>query len=85
MDEAEDGVIYFSLGSNMKSISLPEHVRTGFIKAFQQFPKIRVLWKWESDAKIPGQPDNVLEKKWLPQTSVLGMTSIEIVLISVII
>ncbi|RZF36552.1 hypothetical protein LSTR_LSTR010663 [Laodelphax striatellus] len=72
MDEAEDGVIYFSLGSNMKGTSVPAEKRAAFNEAFNQFPRMRVLWKWESDEKLPGQPDNVLTRKWLPQQSVLS-------------
>nr|QVG59857.1 UDP-glucuronosyltransferase [Nilaparvata lugens] len=72
MDESEDGVVYFSLGSNMKGTSVPAEKRAAFIKAFSQFPTFRVLWKWESDDKLPGQPDNVLTRKWLPQQSVLA-------------
>ncbi|XP_075220175.1 UDP-glycosyltransferase UGT5-like isoform X2 [Lycorma delicatula] len=76
MDEAENGVIYFSLGSNMKGTSFPEEKRSAFIKAFSKFPKVRVLWKWEADTKLPGQPDNVFVKKWLPQQSILAHPNI---------
>ncbi|RZF34520.1 hypothetical protein LSTR_LSTR011762 [Laodelphax striatellus] len=72
MDEAEDGVIYFSLGSNMKGTSVPADKRAVFIKAFAQFPRVRVLWKWEADTQLPGQPSNVMVKKWLPQQSILA-------------
>lgn len=30
-----------------------------------------VLWKWETD-HLPGQPKNVMTKKWLPQQDILG-------------
>lgn len=73
MDGAEEGVIYFSLGSNMQGKSVPANIRAAFINAFKQFPKVRVLWKWEADTKLPGQPDNVLVKKWLPQQPILGI------------
>ncbi|XP_075222127.1 UDP-glycosyltransferase UGT5-like isoform X2 [Lycorma delicatula] len=72
MDEAEDGVIYFSLGSNMKGTSVPEEKRAAFIEAFKKFPNKRVLWKWEADIELPGKPENVLCRKWLPQQSILA-------------
>ncbi|XP_075228976.1 UDP-glycosyltransferase UGT5-like [Lycorma delicatula] len=72
MNSAEEGVIYFSLGSNMKGISVPEDKRNAFMKAFAQFPKFKVIWKWESDIEFPGKPANVLLKKWLPQHSILA-------------
>ncbi|CAH0393636.1 unnamed protein product [Bemisia tabaci] len=73
MDGAERGVIYFSLGSNMKSKSLPLEVRAKFLKFFKDLPSgFRVIWKWELDGTIPGQSDNILAQKWLPQESVLA-------------
>ncbi|XP_075220408.1 UDP-glycosyltransferase UGT5-like isoform X2 [Lycorma delicatula] len=72
MDEAEDGIIYFSLGSNMKGTSVPEEKRAAFIEAFKKFPKTRVLWKWEADIELPGKPENVLLRKWFPQQSILA-------------
>ncbi|XP_075237460.1 UDP-glycosyltransferase UGT5-like isoform X1 [Lycorma delicatula] len=72
MDNAEDGIIYFSLGSNMKGKSVPEEKREAFIKAFKQFPKTTVLWKWEAETDLPGRPDNVITRKWLPQQSILA-------------
>ncbi|XP_075217916.1 UDP-glucosyltransferase 2-like [Lycorma delicatula] len=63
MDEAEDGIIYFSLGSNMKITSVPGEKGSGFIKAFKQLRKIRVMWKWEADEELPGRPDNIMVKK----------------------
>ncbi|CAH0389711.1 unnamed protein product [Bemisia tabaci] len=79
LDGAEKGVIYFSLGSNMKSKSLPEDVRANFLKFFKQLPPgYRVLWKWELDTKIPGQPENVLTQKWMPQDSVLNHPKVKV-------
>jgi UDP:flavonoid glycosyltransferase YjiC (YdhE family) len=70
LDEAPDGVIYFSMGSNLKSTSMPESKRNAFLGAFSKL-KQRVLWKWESDT-LPGQPSNVKLGKWLPQSDILG-------------
>ncbi|CAH0389903.1 unnamed protein product [Bemisia tabaci] len=79
MDGAEKGVIYFSLGSNMKSKSLPAVVLDNFLRFFKQLPSgYRVLWKWEKDGNIPGQSDNILSQKWLPQHSVLAHPKIKV-------
>ncbi|XP_039292857.1 UDP-glycosyltransferase UGT5 isoform X2 [Nilaparvata lugens] len=71
MDGAEEGVIYFSLGSNMKGTSFPAEKRAAFIDAFSRLDKFRVLWKWEDD-RLPDQPSNTLIRKWLPQNSILA-------------
>ncbi|XP_049857716.1 UDP-glycosyltransferase UGT5-like isoform X3 [Schistocerca gregaria] len=70
LDEAEDGVIYFSLGSNVRGNTIPEEKRLAFLEAFAQLPQ-RVLWKWEAGS-MPGQPDNVMTAKWWPQQDVLA-------------
>ena len=70
LDEAADGVIYFSLGSNLQSHLMPETKRNAFLGTFSKL-KQRVLWKWEIDT-LPGQLSNMKFGKWLPQTDILG-------------
>jgi len=70
LDEAPDGVIYFSMGSNLRSTELPESKKNAFLGAFSKL-KQQVLWKWESDTLL-GQPSNVKLGKWLPQSDILG-------------
>jgi glucuronosyltransferase len=70
VDEAKDGVIYFSLGSSVRSDHMPEDKRRVFIEAFSELPQ-KILWKWES-AHLPGQPENVKIGTWLPQQDILG-------------
>jgi len=47
LDEAPDGAIYFSMGSNLQSYLMPESKVNAFLGAFSKL-KQRVLWKWES-------------------------------------
>jgi glucuronosyltransferase len=70
LDEAKDGVIYFSLGTNVLSDHMPEEKRRAFLEAFSELPQ-KILWKWESDS-LPEQPANVKLAKWLPQQDILG-------------
>ncbi|XP_067012315.2 UDP-glycosyltransferase UGT5 [Anabrus simplex] len=70
MDEAEHGVVYFSLGSNVKNKDMPLAMRQAFLDTFAKL-KQKVLWKWEADA-IPGLPDNVRIGKWMPQNDILA-------------
>jgi glucuronosyltransferase len=70
LDDAPDGVIYFSMGSNLQSSQMPEGKRNAFLKVFSKL-KQKVLWKWETDT-LPGQPKNVKLGKWLPQSDILG-------------
>ncbi|XP_046990145.1 UDP-glucosyltransferase 2-like isoform X1 [Schistocerca americana] len=76
LDEAEDGVIYFSLGSNVRSNAMPEWKRQAFVEAFRELPQ-RVLWKWENDS-LPGQPNNLMVSKWLPQQDILAHPNVRL-------
>jgi glucuronosyltransferase len=69
LDESENGVIYFSLGSLVKTDTLAADKRDAFLQAFSELPQ-RVLWKWEADI-IPGKPANVKIARWLPQVDIL--------------
>ncbi|XP_047109550.1 UDP-glucosyltransferase 2-like [Schistocerca piceifrons] len=69
LDGADHGVVYCSLGSNVRSIDLPlEKIQT-LVEAFRELPQ-RVTWKWENDS-LPSQTDNVMVRKWLTQQSIL--------------
>lgn len=64
-------MIYFSLGSNVKSTNLPADKRAAILNVFRQLP-YNILWKWENDT-LTDKPANVLTKSWLPQQDVLGL------------
>lgn len=70
LDDGKAGVVYFSLGSNLKPSTLPTEKRDALLKAFSKL-KQKVLWKWDDD-NLPGQPDNVFIGKWFSQVDVLG-------------
>ncbi|XP_065331569.1 UDP-glycosyltransferase UGT5-like [Cloeon dipterum] len=76
LDDAKDGAIYFSLGSNVRSSLLPEEKRTALMQAFAQIPQ-RVLWKWETD-DMPGKPENVMISNWVPQMEVLAHPNVKL-------
>ncbi|KOB70242.1 UDP-glucosyltransferase [Operophtera brumata] len=72
MDEAKHGVIYFSMGSNLKSKDLPEQLKKDLLKVFGTL-KQTVLWKFEE--VLPDLPKNVHILKWAPQQSILCLLS----------
>ncbi|KAG8228488.1 UDP-glycosyltransferase [Ladona fulva] len=76
MDDAKDGVIYFSMGSFLQSADLPESSRKALLEAFGEL-KQKVLWKWENDS-LPGQPPNVKLSKWWPQSDILAHPNIKL-------
>lgn len=80
MDEAKNGVIYFSMGSNIKSKDMPEELKANLIKMFATL-KQTIIWKFEEE--LPNIPKNVHILKWAPQPSILG--NYLIIIISIIV
>lgn len=71
MDENTNGVIYFSLGSNINvSDPLNEHIHQAFMRTFRELP-YKVLMKWEIDY-TGTPPPNVKLEKWFPQQDILA-------------
>ncbi|XP_046751368.1 uncharacterized protein LOC124414463 [Diprion similis] len=75
LDEATQGFIYMSLGSNVKSALLSDEIRGEFVTTFSKLP-YTVIWKFENEF-LPGQPDNVIIMKWAPQQSILAHPNIK--------
>lgn len=70
LDNAKDGAIYFSMGSNLRSELMPVKARQNLLAAFAEL-KQKIIWKWETDT-LPGKPDNVMVTKWAPQMEILS-------------
>lgn len=69
MDNAKHGVIYFSMGSNLRSNNFPDVIKQDLLKMFSKLKQV-VIWKFEED--LPNRPSNVHIVKWAPQPSILG-------------
>jgi len=70
LDDSTEGVVYFSLGSNVRSETMSEEKQQVFLAAFAELPQ-RVLWKWEANY-TSDLPSNMKLAKWLPQQDILG-------------
>ncbi|XP_063832465.1 UDP-glucosyltransferase 2-like [Ostrinia nubilalis] len=69
LDNAKHGVIYFSMGSNLKSKDMPEKLKMSLLKMFGGL-KQTVLWKFEDT--IEDLPKNVHILQWAPQPAILS-------------
>ncbi|KAK9885607.1 hypothetical protein WA026_012369 [Henosepilachna vigintioctopunctata] len=76
LDNSTEGVIYFSLGSNMKSSLIPPKTLNNLMQVFSELP-YNILWKFEKD-ELPNKPENVEIRKWLPQQDVLGHPNVKL-------
>lgn len=76
IDEAEFGVIYFSLGAFLQSSNMPKGKMQTILNVFGSL-KQRVLWKFETDEK-PEIPPNVMMQKWMPQSDILAHKNVKL-------
>lgn len=74
LDNATEGAVYFSLGSNPFSKSMPLDRRKIIAEALSELP-FKILWKFEAE-DFEGRPENVKLSKWLPQQDVLSKFSV---------
>jgi glucuronosyltransferase len=70
VSNAPNGFVYFSLGTILQGMTVPDSVRQKILNVFSRL-KQKVVWKWETE-KMDDVPKNVLLKKWLPQQDLLG-------------
>ncbi|XP_044761423.1 UDP-glucosyltransferase 2-like [Coccinella septempunctata] len=76
LDEAENGVIYFSMGSNLKGKNIPKETRDFILRTLSELKEV-VLWKFE-DENLEGKPKNVIIKKWFPQNDILAHKNVKV-------
>ncbi|XP_065367855.1 UDP-glycosyltransferase UGT5-like [Calliphora vicina] len=76
LDNSTQDVIYFSMGSNIKSKDFPVETLQIFNKVFAQLP-YKILWKFENP-KLEGKPSNVLISSWFPQGDILAHPKVKL-------
>ncbi|GAB0096857.1 UDP-glucuronosyltransferase 2B31-like [Sergentomyia squamirostris] len=78
MDDAKNGVILFSLGTNVPCAQLGDARLTEIIEAFKALPRYTFLWKCEADTLPVAVPSNVVMRKFFPQSDVLNHPNIKL-------
>ncbi|KAH8248194.1 hypothetical protein KR038_004379 [Drosophila bunnanda] len=76
LDEAEHGVIFFSMGLQMLDKWLPQEMPTTMLAAFKQL-KQRVVWK-TIGPKMANESINVYGREYLPQRAILKHPNVKI-------
>ncbi|VEN52509.1 unnamed protein product [Callosobruchus maculatus] len=76
LDTSKEGVVYFSLGTNVLSKDLKSEEFNIFMQALGELP-YKVLWKYELDDGNLHKPENIKFVKWLPQQDVLRHPNIK--------
>ncbi|XP_028134383.2 UDP-glycosyltransferase UGT5-like [Diabrotica virgifera virgifera] len=75
LDGAEEGVIYFNLGSNVKSSLIKPDIKEAIVNCLGKLP-YKILWKYEDESFEP--PKNVEIRKWFPQQDILAHPNVKL-------
>lgn len=71
LDNASDGAIFFSLGTNVKLTFFAPQLTETLYNVFAR-QRMRVVWKWDDPARLPGNASNIYYNNWLPQDDILA-------------
>lgn len=79
LDDATNGAIYWSLGSNVRINNLQKHQYDAIINAFKPYPHLRILIKSEENLILPSHnAADVLVQPWFPQHSILAHKNVKL-------
>lgn len=76
-DTTKEGIILFTLGTNLKSDQLDDHLRQDILSVFGKLNQT-VIWKFETD--IIDLPKNVIVRKWLPQNDMMAHSNLRLLI-----
>ena len=74
---AQHGVIYFSLGTNLKKENLQPDTLFKIFNVLSKLPQM-IVWNYYDQSNIPGNASNILFKKWLHQSAVLSHPNVRL-------
>ncbi|XP_055917733.1 UDP-glycosyltransferase UGT5-like [Eupeodes corollae] len=76
LDNAKNGVVYFSFGSNVQGKYLDKQKAKLIFDVLSKL-KQTVLFKWD-DSPPPGKSANIFYKTWLPQDDILAHPNVQL-------
>ncbi|KAL3288262.1 hypothetical protein HHI36_002711 [Cryptolaemus montrouzieri] len=75
IDNAKNGVVYFSLGTTVSLAHLENEIKNTMLEVLSELP-YTVLCKW--DEEFDGKSDNLLVRKMFPQRSILAHPNVKL-------
>ncbi|XP_040175406.1 UDP-glycosyltransferase UGT5-like [Anopheles arabiensis] len=76
IEQSEHGVIYFSMGSNLKPSKMDKQKRNDVIKVLSSL-KQNIIWKWDDDTLVVDKK-KFLIGKWFPQDDILAHPNVKL-------
>ncbi|XP_030383419.1 UDP-glucuronosyltransferase [Scaptodrosophila lebanonensis] len=78
VEAAPSGVIYVSLGADVRIDELPHEKIAVLLDAFSHLKEFHFLLKWESDEFFDQLPENVMINSWWPQAAILAHPQVKV-------
>ncbi|XP_019531373.3 UDP-glycosyltransferase UGT5-like [Aedes albopictus] len=76
IENSSDGVIYFSMGSNLKPSLMGKEKLQAVLDSFAVVPH-RIIWKYDNES-MHLDPSKYLISKWLPQDDILAHPNVKL-------
>uniref|UniRef100_A0A182QUC8 UDP-glucuronosyltransferase n=1 Tax=Anopheles farauti TaxID=69004 RepID=A0A182QUC8_9DIPT len=76
IESADRGVIYFSLGGNVKPSKMDRRKRDALVSVLAG-RRERIIWKWD-DETLPVDTRKFLVRRWLPQDAILAHPNVRL-------
>ncbi len=75
IESAKHGVIYFSLGGNVKPSKMSLQKKKDILNALKNL-KEKIIWKW--DEKLDVDEDKIMVRNWFPQNDILAHPNVKL-------
>jgi len=76
IESAEHGVVYFSLGGNLRPSKMKEQKKRDILASLSKL-KQKVIWKWD-DETVEVDKSKFIVRKWLPQDDILAHPNVKL-------
>uniref|UniRef100_A0A336K257 UDP-glucuronosyltransferase n=1 Tax=Culicoides sonorensis TaxID=179676 RepID=A0A336K257_CULSO len=77
LDSAEEGVVYFCMGSNISPSEMIPEKRNAIIKGLSSI-KQKVIWKWDHETAKEVDQYKFYSSNWLPQNEILAHKNVKL-------
>lgn len=79
LDNAKNGAIYFSLGSNIEFSLMEKNKKEAILSAFAEVPNMRLILKIDENVTVASHKNSdVLIQNWYPQEAILAHPNVKL-------
>lgn len=77
INASRKGAVLIAFGTNIRSEFMSIKKRNCIMQALRELSDYHFLWKFESDLPASEVPENVLIRRWLPQSDILAHANVK--------